>query len=593
MCGIVGSIGISAPQSYLLKGLHRLEYRGYDSAGIALLNGNGELKLAKTAGKVSDLEPLIDQEFDASIGIGHTRWATHGSATTENAHPHQSASGRFVIVHNGVIDNYLELADTYLKGVTFRSATDTEVIVQLVELFAQTSDTVEDALLKVLNLLDGSYALALIDITEPDKLYAAKQKSPMLIGVAEDGFIVCSDALAGVQRTNEFIEIHDGELVALTSNDVTISDLEGNTVERESFKVDLTDDTLDKGIYPFYMLKEIEEQPIALRRISEVYSHEEAISNELLEAVKEADRIYIVACGTSYNSGFVSKSWFERIAQKPAEIHIASEFAYDMPLLSQKPFFIFISQSGETADSRHALLRVNQLGYQSLTITNVKNSTLSREATFTLLLHAGPEVAVASTKAYIAQLAVLGYLIHTLAGSVDTFSHELRQVEVAVERLIAQQEDFETIAEDDLLDTPNAFYIGRGLDHLVSMENALKLKEISYIQTEAFPAGELKHGTIALIEEGTPVIALMTQPNVAAQTRSNLEEVKARGAKAITIVSGDLKTASDTIILDEVPVYLRPFLTVVVGQLLAYYTALHKGYNVDQPRNLAKSVTVE
>ncbi|RLK62909.1 glutamine--fructose-6-phosphate transaminase (isomerizing) [Atopobacter sp. AH10] len=594
MCGIVGAIGNIAIAKYLLKGLQRLEYRGYDSAGIALMDKLGDIHVTKVAGKIANLIPLVDQSVEAVSGIGHTRWATHGPANTENAHPHLSASGRFAIVHNGVIDNYKELKERYLSDVEFLSDTDTEVVANLIDRFV--SDNKEDeleGLRKALRLLEGSYALGIIDRKHPERLYAAKEKSPLLVGVADEGHIICSDAMAGISVTKAYLLIQDGDLAILTADDVRIENLSGEVVEREMQRFDEEDSDLDKGLYPYYMLKEIEEQPSVLRHITSLYQEGLEDLPQVLKELEKAETIYMVASGTSYHASCLAKRWFEQILNKRVEAHIASEFTYEMPVISQKPFFIFLSQSGETADSRHALVKVKAAGYPSLTITNVKGSTLAREASYSLPLLAGREVAVASTKAYIAQLAVMAYLVYALKGELPDLLKGLKQVEVAMERLLSQKEAIRDVVKENLLDTRNAFYIGRGLDYLTAMENALKLKEISYLQVESFAAGELKHGTIALIEDGTPVIAIVTQAHLAKQTRSNLEEVRARGGRSLTISSSDLALEGDTVVVDAVPMRLRPFLSVVVGQLIAYYTALEKGYNVDQPRNLAKSVTVE
>lgn len=594
MCGIVGAIGEMAITDYLLKGLKRLEYRGYDSAGVALMDTAGELHVTKVAGKIANLVPLVDASIEAVSGIGHTRWATHGPANETNAHPHLSASGRFAIVHNGVIDNYKDLKTHYLSGVTCQSDTDTEVVANLIDHFVSARPEDElGALREALRLLEGSYALAIVDRHHPDRLYAAKEKSPLLIGLAASGNLICSDAMAGIGLTKDFLLIQDGDLAVLTQNEVTVQTLDGETVTRQIRTFDEDEDDLDKGLYPYYMLKEIEEQPAVLRQITTAY--EEGVDDlpAIVDEMAQADTIYMVASGTSYHASCVAKKWFEQELGKRVEAHIASEFAYEMPVISARPLFVFLSQSGETADSRHALVQVKAAGYPSLTITNVKGSTLAREATYSLPLLAGREVAVASTKAYTAQLAVMAYLLHRIKGDTQQLLEGLKKVEVAEERLLSQAEKIHELVKANLMDTRNAFYIGRGLDHLAAMENALKLKEISYLQVESFAAGELKHGTIALIEPGTPVIAIVTQPHLAKQTRSNLEEVKARGGRTLTIASSDLAVSGDTVVVEEVPVHLRPFLSVLVGQLIAYYTALEKGYNVDQPRNLAKSVTVE
>lgn len=600
MCGVVGVIGNLNIQEQLIKGLETLEYRGYDSAGIFVMNRETS-SLYKEVGRIEKLKQTVDFEFNASMGIGHTRWATHGPATVENAHPHMSQSQRFVLVHNGVIENYAELKETYLSHVTFYSQTDTEVIVNLVEYFVQQeSVSTKQAFTKTLSLLKGSYALALIDQEDSEHLYAAKNKSPLLIGLGKDFNVICSDAMAAISVTSEFIEIHDHEVIVLSSNEVQVETLDGKKIMRDSFKAELDVSDLDKGAYPYYMIKEIEEQPAVIRQLVSQYylSEHSEIEEALLNQLEDSDRIYIVACGTSYHAGLIGKSLFESLLNVPVEVHLASEFAYQLPVFSQKPFFIFLSQSGETADSRQALVKVNELNYPSLTITNVKGSTLSREATHTLLLYAGPEIAVASTKAYTAQIAVLAVLVDHLANYKKQdlpldMQHELSLIASAMESVISEKYEIESWVNQSLMTTRNAFYIGRLSDYAVSMEAALKLKEISYIQTEAFAAGELKHGTIALIEEGTPVIAFVTQSGVDMHTRANIEEVKARGAKATIISSEALSQSGDHFVVPTVNETLSPLVSVVVAQLISYYTALGRGLDVDKPRNLAKSVTVE
>ncbi|NNV06975.1 glutamine--fructose-6-phosphate transaminase (isomerizing) [Geobacillus sp. C56-T2] len=600
MCGIVGYIGYQDVKEILLRGLEKLEYRGYDSAGIAVLNENG-VHVFKEKGRIADLRRIVDPNVNATIGIGHTRWATHGAPSRVNAHPHQSASGRFTLVHNGVIENYEMLKRDYLADVEFRSDTDTEVIVQLVEQFVRDGLTTEEAFRQTLSLLKGSYAIAMIDAENEETLYAAKNKSPLLAGLGDGFNVVASDAMAMLQVTNQFVELMDGELVIVTSENVTIQTLNGETVERKPFTAELDASDIEKGTYPHYMLKEIDEQPFVIRRIIQKYQDEHGgltIDQAIINEVLNADRLYIVACGTSYHAGLVGKQLIESWAKIPVEVHIASEFSYNMPLLSEKPLFIFISQSGETADSRAVLVQTNKLGYKAITITNVPSSTLSREADYTLLLHAGPEIAVASTKAYTAQIAVLAILAATAAKAKGLelnfdLTKELAIVANVMEMLCDAKEEMENIARDYLTLTRNCFFIGRAVDYYVCLEGALKLKEISYIQAEGFAGGELKHGTIALIEDGTPVIALATQEHVNLSIRGNVKEVVARGAKPCVISMRGLEGDGDRFIIPAVHPDLTPLVSVVPLQLIAYYAALHRGCDVDKPRNLAKSVTVE
>ncbi|POD81550.1 Glutamine--fructose-6-phosphate transaminase (isomerizing) [Lactiplantibacillus plantarum subsp. plantarum] len=515
MCGIVGVTGKDSAVSILLNGLEKLEYRGYDSAGIYVNDQDGHDYLVKEKGRIDDLRKEVGEAVHGSTGIGHTRWATHGEPSVANAHPQVSADGRFYLVHNGVIENFEDLKQTYLSDVTFKSQTDTEVIVQLVDRFVTKEGlSTLAAFRKTLGLLGhSSYGFLLMDKEDPDTLYVAKNKSPLLIGVGEGFNVVCSDSLAMLDQTKDFLELHDGEIVVVKPDEIKITNQAGEPVERKPFHVDIDAAQADKGTYPFYMLKEIDEQPNVMRKLSQVYLNDAGdpiINDDLLTALKAADRLYIVAAGTSYHAGLVGAKLFESLANVPTEVHVSSEFAYNQPLLSAHPFFIFLTQSGETADSREVLLNVNDQHFPSLTITNVPNSTLSREATYTLLLHAGPEIAVASTKAYTAQIALqailakaLGVAVDQPAATVFDVKQQLALVANGMQSLVDEKATFEKIAKSALLNTPNAFYIGRGLDYAVSLETALKLKEISYVQAEGFASGELKHGTIALIEKDT------------------------------------------------------------------------------------------
>ncbi|MEH7093513.1 glutamine--fructose-6-phosphate transaminase (isomerizing) [Neobacillus vireti] len=600
MCGIVGYIGQNDSKEILLKGLEKLEYRGYDSAGIAVKNENG-VHVFKEKGRIADLREIVNEDVKGNMGIGHTRWATHGVPSKSNSHPHQSSSSRFTLVHNGVIENYELLKREYLTGVSFRSETDTEVVVQLIELFVKEGLEVIEAFRKTLALLHGSYAIALLDEEDGETIYVAKNKSPLLVGLGNDFNVVASDAMAMLQVTNQYLELMDKEIVLVTKDEVTIQNLNGDIISRQPYTAELDASDIEKGTYPYYMLKEIDEQPLVVRKIIQTYQNEEGtltVDPDIINAMNESDRVYIIAAGTSYHAGLVGKQFIESIAKLPVEVHIASEFVYNMPLLTKKPLFIFISQSGETADSRAVLVKVKELGYRTLTITNVPGSTLSREADYTLLLHAGPEIAVASSKAYTAQLAVLAILAEVTAKSqgisVDfDLIHELGIIANAMEVLCDSKELIEQISREFLSVTRNAFFIGRGVDYYVGLEGALKLKEISYIQAEGFAGGELKHGTIALIEEGTPVIALATQESVNLSIRGNVKEVVARGANPCIISMDGLNMDEDSFVIPEVHEVLTPLISVIPLQLLAYYAALHRGCDVDKPRNLAKSVTVE
>ncbi|OON90868.1 MAG: glutamine--fructose-6-phosphate aminotransferase [Candidatus Epulonipiscium fishelsonii] len=596
MCGIVGYVGSPNQKDVkeiLLSGLEKLEYRGYDSAGIAIYN-NG-VKIFKDKGRVANLRKIVDNYIPSTLGVGHTRWATHGIPSSINSHPHQSSSGRFTLVHNGVIENEVELRNKYLQDYEFISDTDTEVIVALIEKFVEIGESVDLAIRHVMGLIEGSYALGIIDDESPATLYAAKNKSPLLVGLGEGFNMIGSDAMSIINYTNQFIELHDEEFIVLTPDNVSIYSILGARVDRAPYVETLDASDTEKGIYPFYMLKEIDEQPYAIRRIVAKYFTDTDfnIDPNIVEALKNTDRIYIVAAGTSMNAGFVGKQLFETISNIPTEVHIASEFVYNTPIVSQNPLFIFLSQSGETADSRAVLVKIKSLGYRSLTITNVKSSTLSREADFTLLLHAGVEIAVASTKAYTSQIAVMAILASDQA-NVDPMGlkKDLALIANVIESITDNKLMYKELA-DEYLTKRNCFYIGRHIDYYVSIEAALKLKEISYIQTEGFAAGELKHGTIALIEEDTPVIAVISQENINLNTRSNIKEVKSRGAKVIVISLKSISSAKDQIVIDDVNPILSPLVTIVPTQLLAYYAALGRGLDIDKPRNLAKSVTVE
>ncbi|MCC4357876.1 glutamine--fructose-6-phosphate transaminase (isomerizing) [Limosilactobacillus reuteri] len=606
MCGIVGVTGTDKSLSILIDGLKRLEYRGYDSAGVYVNDQQGHDYLVKRPGRIANLEAALGEEVHGLAGIGHTRWATHGEPNEANAHPQYSQDERFYLVHNGVIENYADLKKEYLSDVKFVSQTDTEVIVQLVDKFVVESGmSTEAALLKVLRLIspDSSYAFVLMDKEQPDTLFVAKNKSPLLVGIADGYNMVGSDAMSMIKETNTFMEIGDHELVIVKPDHVTVKDFDGNEIDRPTFKVDMDANAADKGAYPYYMLKEVDEQPAVMRKLVQEYFGDNdvaQINEEMLKDMADADHLYIVGAGTSYHAGLVGARIFEKLCGIPTSVHISSEFAYEQPLLSKKPFFIFLSQSGETADSREVLVNVNKHNWPSLTITNVDKSTLSREATYTELLYAGPEIAVASTKSYTAQIAVEAILAQALGVYMDKqaakdfdVKHQLGLVANGMQSITDSKKKVEEIASRYLSKSPNAFYIGRGMDWSVSLEAALKLKEISYVQAEGFASGELKHGTIALIEDQTPVIGIITQDRTAGLTRSNLEETQARGANAITIVSRHLAKEDDTFVLPDVDEVLTPLLSVIPAQLLAYYTSLGKGLDVDKPRNLAKSVTVQ
>ncbi|WP_073686600.1 glutamine--fructose-6-phosphate transaminase (isomerizing) [Streptococcus salivarius] len=605
MCGIVGVVGNNNAADILIQGLEKLEYRGYDSAGIYVTDVPDKGSLVKSIGRIADLRAKISSDVKGKTGIGHTRWATHGQATEDNAHPHTSETGRFVLVHNGVIENYLQIKEEYLQGHNFKGQTDTEIAAHLIGKFVEEDGlSVLEAFKKALHIIQGSYAFALVDSQTPDTIYVAKNKSPLLVGVGEGYNMVCSDAMAMIRETSQFMEIHDKELVVLTKDSITVTDYEGNAIERGTYTAELDLSDIGKGTYPYYMLKEIDEQPTVMRKLISTYADDEGnitVDPAIVKSVQEADRIYILAAGTSYNAGFASKAMFEKLTDTPVEIGVASEWGYNMPLLSKKPMFVLLSQSGETADSRQVLVKANEMEIPSLTVTNVPGSTLSREATYTMLLHAGPEIAVASTKAYTAQIAALAFLAKAVGeanGKKEALEfdlvHELSIVAQSIEATLSEKDMISKKVENLLAATRNAFYIGRGNDYYVAMEASLKLKEISYIQCEGFAAGELKHGTISLIEDGTPVFGLISASEVvAAHTRGNIQEVAARGANVLTVVEEKLAKADDDIIVNQVHPFLSPISMVIPTQLIAYYASLQQGLDVDKPRNLAKAVTVE
>ena len=602
MCGIVGVVGNTNATDILIQGLEKLEYRGYDSAGVFLAS-EGKSQLVKAVGRIAELSSKAEG-VEGTAGIGHTRWATHGKPTEDNAHPHRSETGRFVLVHNGVIENYLEIKEEYLAGHHFKGQTDTEIAAHLIGKFAEEDGlSTLEAFKKALHIIRGAYAFALMDAEDPSTIYVAKNKSPLLIGLGDGYNMVCSDAMAMIRETNQYMEIHDQELVIVKADSVEVQDYDGNVKERASYTAELDLSDIGKGTYPYYMLKEIDEQPTVMRKLIQAYTDESGqvvVDPAIIKAVQEADRIYILAAGTSYHAGFASKKMLEELTDTPVELGISSEWGYGMPLLSKKPLFIFISQSGETADSRQVLVKANEMGIPSLTVTNVPGSTLSREADMTMLLHAGPEIAVASTKAYTAQIAALAFLAKAVGeanGNEKAIAfdlvHELSIVAQSIESTLSEKEVIDEKVRGLLETTRNAFYIGRGQDYYVAMEASLKLKEISYIQCEGFAAGELKHGTIALIEDGTPVIALLSDPVLASHTRGNIQEVAARGAYVLTIAEENVAKETDDLVLTAVHPYLSPISMVVSTQLIAYFATLHRGLDVDKPRNLAKSVTVE
>ncbi len=593
MCGIVGYVGSDKQaKDVVLNGLRRLEYRGYDSAGISLYDSRFRIfDTYKDVGRVAHLTDISSKATPTTIGMGHTRWATHGGVTKANAHPHASQSGRFIAVHNGVIENSDELKTQYLSDVYFSSQTDTEVIIQLIEKMSIQMN-IENAISTTLKLLEGSYAILIIDTTNPETIYAGKNKSPLVLGSSKYGHVIASDIMALSDYCDSFVALQDETFTVVHDNRVHYFDLNHQLIDPEFLTIDDDFYQTEKGEFDHYMMKEIHEQPLVVRRIISTYLLEgnNVISDEVASHMLAADRIYVLAAGTSMHAGFMGKLLFEKYVHKPVEVHIASEFAYNDPIILDKPFYVLISQSGETADLRSCLTKIRKTNAKVLTLTNVKTSTLAREADYAVDMLAGPEIAVASTKAYIAQIAMLAIIAEKLGAPLD-IKAALNRVALAMDKLLSEQHISALVNEK--LTKQNCFYIGRGLDYYASLEAALKLKEISYIQTEGFAAGELKHGTIALIEEGTPVIAIISDKAIGAHTRSNLKEVIARGANPIVISTRSASLPTDDIIVEDVHPGLTAMLTIIPAQLVAYYAALNRDYDIDKPRNLAKSVTVE
>ena len=595
MCGIVGYVGDKEAAPILVSGLCNLQYRGYDSAGVALCTADG-VRTLKCVGSPENLIPKLASCADCSAlcGVGHTRWATHGKPDVVNAHPH--SCGRFHVVHNGIIENEKALKEEYFPNTEFLSQTDTEVIARLLQKFCENNTPICEAIQRLIGVLRGSYALGIVDGERPDVLYAVKNKSPLLIGCGEGFNMLGSDTVAMISHTDKFYEICDREYAVITADDFKIYSSNGKEVRREAFVVacDISDCT--KGDYAHFMIKEIEEQPRVIRQILSYYCDETGkvnIDNEIIGKLTHSDRIYIIASGTSYNAGLVGKYYFEKICSKPVDVCMAGEFAYNMPPISQSPVFIFVSQSGETADCISVLSKIKELGFASVAITNCEVSTIFREADHTLLIHAGREIAVASTKSYTAQVAVFALLASALNEKYSKLiAKDLSLAADAMEKACSKKEEYREVAHEYLLNQQSCFYIGRGIDYYACLEAALKLKEIAYIQTGGYAASELKHGSIALIEQGTPVFALSTQKITSLHMLSNIEEVKARGGKVLCISSCQ-SDDEDCLSIECAAELLSPLVSVIPAQYFAYYAALERGCDIDRPRNLAKAVTVE
>ncbi len=595
MCGIVGHIGNGDARDIVIKGLEKLEYRGYDSAGIAVLNhAKNKFEIYKREGRISNLKEIVDFDYETSFAIGHTRWATHGKPCYTNSHPHMSNSTRFIVVHNGVIENYKELIEKYLGGYKFNSETDTEVIVNLIDYFSK-SLSVEEAIRKTLISVEGSYALLIIDTENKDKIYIAKNKTPLLLGQGKDGVTIASDTMALVGYCESYIILEDKTFGIVKKDKISLLDYLGMPIYYKTKPLSMKTEDISKNNYPHFMLKEIDEQPGIIRRIIQNYfniENEIIINDKIVEDIINSEKIYFVACGTSMHAAHMGKYFFENFLKKHCEVFIASELAYQDALIVNNPYFIFISQSGETADCISVMKKCIERKHKMLAITNQESSSMNNLANDNLNIYAGKEISVASTKAYIAQVVVLAILASACAKKKTSIKQDLDRFALAVEEIVNSKHNIEELAVK-FEGAKSAFYIGRGLDYYASLEAALKLKEISYIHTEGYASGELKHGTIALIEEGTPVIAIITQNHTNMITRSNLTETISRGASPIIISNHNNSQTTDDIIIPDVVSYLRSPLAVVVTQLIAYYVALMNGNDVDKPKNLAKSVTVE
>lgn len=609
MCGITGYIGPRNGIELAIDQLHRLEYRGYDSAGIAFPQ-NGGLRVIKSEGKIARLESLLEGEKTAAFtAVAHTRWATHGKPSHDNAHPHTDCTGRVAVVHNGIIENYLELRYALQeRGHAFSSETDTEVIAHLIE--EQLEHDLVEAVQKVLPQLRGSYAIAVLSTVDRDKIVVARKDSPLIIGLGEGENFVASDIPAVMRYTRRVIVLEDGEMAVVTRDSVQVMRADGTPVARELMEVTWDESSAEKGGYPHFMLKEIHEEPRTLRdtlrgRVSQdglVVFSDLSLSPE---ALRGFERILITACGTALHAGMVGKLFFERLLRRPVDIWFASEFRYGDPIVDENTLAIIISQSGETADTLAALRACKEHGATTLGIVNVVGSSIAREAHHVLYTYAGPEICVASTKAYITQLAVLyllGIYLAQLEGRVSNeearaMVHEVQSLSDKVEQVLKGEEQIIGLAKR-LAPSTCFFYLGRGYDYAVSLEAALKLKEISYIHAEAYPAGEMKHGPLALVEPGVTVVAFTTQPNTFEKMVSNMKEVKAREGFVLAVApEGHEETlrqvADDLIVLPAVHPAFAPVVSIVPMQLLAYYIARERGCEIDQPRNLAKSVTVE
>ncbi len=608
MCGIVGYIGESQAAPILLEGLSKLEYRGYDSAGMAVFDGS-RIQVKKAVGRLKVLSELTHDGalMDGCVGIGHTRWATHGEPSEINAHPHYNKDETIAVVHNGIIENYLKLRSMLKeKGYEFRSETDTEVIAHLLDYYYKGNPL--EAVIKVMNRVEGSYALGIIFAEFPDKVYAVRKDSPLIVGKGKDGNLIASDVPAVLKYTREVYFIQNEEIACLTKDDIQFFNVDGDVITKESKIIEWDVNAAEKGGYEHFMLKEMYEQPKTVRdTLSPRVKGKEVVIEELGmtdEEIRQISRIHIVACGSAYHTGVTAKYVFEGMARIPVDVDLASEFRYRNPILNEDELVIIISQSGETADSLAALREAKSLGIKTLGIVNVVGSSIAREADKVMYTWAGPEIAVATTKAYSAQLVALYLLAIKFAGvrgkiteeETENYLADLKKLPDQIELLLSNKEKIQKFA-NRYIAAKDVFFIGRGIDYAISLEGSLKLKEISYIHSEAYAAGELKHGTISLIEDGTLVVAVATQEELYKKTISNMVEVKTRGAFVMGVTNEgntDIEKAADYVIyVPQTNKYFTNSLAIIPLQLFGYYVSVGKGCDVDKPRNLAKSVTVE
>ena len=610
MCGIVGAVSNKNITPVLLHGLNRLEYRGYDSAGVAVLDNSGNIQRVRAVGKIKNLEAALSvTPADGFIGIGHTRWATHGEPTEKNAHPHV-CNDCVAIVHNGIIENHEALREEQIKaGFTFTSDTDTEVIVHQIQKYINENNSLFDAVKKSINDLEGAYALGVVSTSEPDTLICARKGSPLVIGVGEDANFIASDMSALLSETNQFIILQEGDMAIIKASKVDVFDEDGNSINRDIHESKLSGDAVNKGEYAHYMLKEIYDQPSAIAdtlegRLGKETVLDSSFGPKAIEIFDKIKSIQIIACGTSYHAALIAKYGIESVTSLPVNVEVASEFRYRKVVVQPDSLLITISQSGETADTLAALRKAKEIGYEhTLAICNVPESSLVRESELSMMTRAGPEIGVASTKAFTTQLVAILLLVTVLARRfgfpAETEAkvvEQLRQLPRIIEDVLKLDDEIKEMAKD-FADKDHALFLGRGVHYPVAMEGALKLKEISYIHAEGYPAGELKHGPIALVDNNIPIVAVAPNDKLIDKLKSNLQEVKARGGRLYVFADKgtNLKSEEGIKVIEVAPldIAISPIIFSVPLQMLAYHVAVLKGTDVDQPRNLAKSVTVE